>query len=325
MQSGCNQGAIKGATQNCAKKHGRASANPTCLLGTPKCLLSTPPPTVLAQHLLPSACLAPPARCLLSTPYRCLLTFFRCLLSTSYPVLAQHLLLALAQRCLRVLVQHPKKNPAPTPPQRQTLVVLCQDLSPHTYGGLTGNEKKLVKHNQSKLCKIMQNHVMPKSSKCKTSTPGVIAFFQRKTVRKRLFSPGLTVGQDNNSRLRRPRTAAPGLARGADGPAAPSKNFDYNQPLIRKGPNDYSLCAPCNKYYKYLVHVPERGLRRDWLPVNKRNEHRRALMRRGGQPLSVEGVSQMVYILPERLLTLVRPAFDLVLRRIRSLKRCVQA
>ena len=30
-------------------------------------------------------------------------------------------------------------------------------------------------------------------------------------------------------------------------------------------------------------------------------------------------------ILPERLLALVRPAFDLVLRRIRSLKRCVQA
>ena len=28
-------------------------------------------------------------------------------------------------------------------------------------------------------------------------------------------------------------------------------------------------------------------------------------------------------ILPERLLALVRPAFDLVLRRIRSLKRCV--
>ena len=41
--------------------------------------------------------------------------------------------------------------------------------------------------------------------------------------------------------------------------------------------------------------------------------------------LSLEGVSQMVYILPERLLALVRPAFDLVLRRIRSLKRCVQA
>ena len=41
--------------------------------------------------------------------------------------------------------------------------------------------------------------------------------------------------------------------------------------------------------------------------------------------LSVEGVSQMVYILPERLLTLVRPAFDLVLQRIQSLKRCVQA
>ena len=30
-------------------------------------------------------------------------------------------------------------------------------------------------------------------------------------------------------------------------------------------------------------------------------------------------------ILPERLLALVRPAFDLVLQRIRSLKRCVQA
>ena len=34
--------------------------------------------------------------------------------------------------------------------------------------------------------------------------------------------------------------------------------------------------------------------------------------------LSVEGVSQMVYILPEKLPALVRPAFDLVLRRIRS-------
>ena len=41
--------------------------------------------------------------------------------------------------------------------------------------------------------------------------------------------------------------------------------------------------------------------------------------------LSLEGVSQMGSILPERLLALVRPAFDLVLRRIRSLKRCVQA
>ena len=40
------------------------------------------------------------------------------------------------------------------------------------------------------------------------------------------------------------------------------------------------------------------------------------------KPLSLEGVSQMDSILPERL---VRPAFDVVLRRIRSLKRCVQA
>ena len=46
---------------------------------------------------------------------------------------------------------------------------------------------------------------------------------------------------------------------------------------------------------------------------------------RMGSPLSVEGVFQMAYIVPERLLALVRPAFDLVLRRIRSLKRCVEA
>ena len=54
---------------------------------------------------------------------------------------------------------------------------------------------------------------------------------------------------------------------------------------------------------------------------------RAAAAERGGgaRALSLEGVSQMVYILPERLLALVRPAFDLVLRRIRSLKRCVQA
>ena len=42
-------------------------------------------------------------------------------------------------------------------------------------------------------------------------------------------------------------------------------------------------------------------------------------------PLSLEGVSQMGSIPPERLLALVRPAFDLVLRRIRSLKRRAQA
>ena len=39
--------------------------------------------------------------------------------------------------------------------------------------------------------------------------------------------------------------------------------------------------------------------------------------------LSLEGVFQMASILPERLPALVRPAFDLVLRRIQSLKRCV--
>ena len=36
--------------------------------------------------------------------------------------------------------------------------------------------------------------------------------------------------------------------------------------------------------------------------------------------LSLEGVSQMVYILPERILAVVRPAFNLVLQRIQSLK-----
>ena len=119
------------------------------------------------------------------------------------------------------------------------------------------------------------------------------------------------VGRDNDSTSRRPRTAAPGLARGgwcrraepaartgglraalargraADpgGPALyyshlglrpPSKDFDYNQPLIREGPNDYILLRNAqkklvrslhrltklgkgffrDKYYEYLVHVP---------------------------------------------------------------------
>ena len=43
------------------------------------------------------------------------------------------------------------------------------------------------------------------------------------------------------------------------------------------------------------------------------------------EALSLEGVSQMDSILPERLPALVRPGNDLVLRRIQSLKRCVQA
>ena len=43
----------------------------------------------------------------------------------------------------------------------------------------------------------------------------------------------------------------------------PSKDFDYNQPLIREGPNDYSRRLTKlgkgffrDKYYEYLVHVP---------------------------------------------------------------------
>ena len=83
----------------------------------------------------------------------------------------------------------------------------------------------------------------------------------------------------------------------------PSKDFDYNQPLIREGVNDYILLRNGqkklvrslqggeqlgkgffrDKYYEYLVHVPViiRGRRRsgrnagagyerrDWLPVNE--------------------------------------------------------
>ena len=88
----------------------------------------------------------------------------------------------------------------------------------------------------------------------------------------------------------------------------PTKDFDYNQPLIREGPNDYILLRNGqkklvrslegdgehrltklgkaffrDKYYEYLVHVPVviRGRRRsgrnagaayerkDWLPINE--------------------------------------------------------
>ena len=62
---------------------------------------------------------------------------------------------------------------------------------------------------------------------------------------------------------------------------------------------------PCYKLSQYCAPIPGRP--------------------RFRVPLSLEGVFQMDYILPERLPALVRPAFDLVLRRIRSPKRCVQA
>ena len=67
-----------------------------------------------------------------------------------------------------------------------------------------------------------------------------------------------------------------------------------------------------------------RGLRRHAAP---RLEAPRHLRRGGARVLRVaqRADAQMVYILPERLPALVRPAFDLVLRRIRSLKRCVEA
>ena len=131
------------------------------------------------------------------------------------------------------------------------------------------------------------------------------------------------VGRNNDSRSRRPRTAARTTRTGADGavvlnlrrgPGAyallsrangqltragqhyyshlglrpPSKDFDYNQPLIREGSNDYILLRNGqkklvrslqggehrltklgkgffrDKYYEYLVHVPViiRGRRR---------------------------------------------------------------
>ena len=82
----------------------------------------------------------------------------------------------------------------------------------------------------------------------------------------------------------------------------PSKDFDYNQPLIREGPNDYILLRNGqkklvrslqggehrltklgkgffrDKYYEYLVHVPViirgrqhsgRNAGAGWLPVNE--------------------------------------------------------
>ena len=52
---------------------------------------------------------------------------------------------------------------------------------------------------------------------------------------------------------------------------------------------------------------------------------RRSCWLQGRRPLSLEGVSQMDSIPPCRLLTLVCPGNDLVLRRIRNLKRCAQA
>ena len=88
--------------------------------------------------------------------------------------------------------------------------------------------------------------------------------------RRVVFTHGLLAGLDESADGARARTGADGavalnLPR-ADGQLIragqhyyshlnlrpPSKDFDYNQPLIREGPNDYilltgrrSLCAPC--------------------------------------------------------------------------------
>ena len=109
----------------------------------------------------------------------------------------------------------------------------------------------------------------------------------------------------------------------------PTKDFDYNQPLIREGPNDYMLLRNGqkklvrslegdgehrltklgkaffrDKYYEYLVHVPVviRGRRRsgrnagaayerkDWLPINELG----AAMTRHPAGLTEEQVAQRV-------------------------------
>ena len=78
-------------------------------------------------------------------------------------------------------------------------------------------------------------------------------------------------------------------------------------------------------FFSWEESRPWRGLGRASMPGRWRGRYAGQVARQETLAFSLEGVSQMVYILPERLLALVRPAFDLVLRRIRSLKRCVQA
>ena len=105
----------------------------------------------------------------------------------------------------------------------------------------------------------------------------------------------------------------------------PSKDFDYNQPLIREGPNDYILLRNKHKklvrslqggdrltklgkgffrdkYYKYLVHVPAiiRGRRRSGqTPARLRAQRLAAGERAGGATrhpahLTEEQVAQRV-------------------------------
>ena len=162
-----------------------------------------------------------------------------------------------------------------------------------------------AKHNQAKPCNTMQNQAKSCDAKIKQCekivqnkllvssvyrhTDYTNSIFQRKPVRKRLFSPTIRAGMpkktgpvkkewqvgqrqqiteaaDSGARactgadgavvlnLRRGPGAYALLSR-ADGQLTwagqhyyshlglrpPSKDFDYNQPLIREGPNDYIL------------------------------------------------------------------------------------
>ena len=109
-------------------------------------------------------------------------------------------------------------------------------------------------------------------------------------------------------------------------------------------PNPHSPRVPCYMCYMCYIYISQgkplnihspRVPSAAWRGFNAGQVARpgRLLCRASGvntsatcvESLSLEGVSQMVYILSERLLALVRPAFDLVLRRIPSLKRCVEA
>ena len=151
-------------------------------------LHASAPPT---GACLLGACSAPPTQCLLSTFYLVLAQPFTgaCSACSAPPTSACSALFTGA-------CSDPKKSRPPPQHQRQTLVVLRQNVPPYTYGGLTG--KKLwvwggTKHNQAKSCKIMscQNQVnvmsceKPSVSKHTDNTNSI---FQRKTVRNKLPS-----------------------------------------------------------------------------------------------------------------------------------------
>ena len=82
---------------------------------------------------------------------------------------------------------------------------------------------------------------------------------------------------------------------------------------------------PCKTHIAHIAHIARTRGRVEVQRVGVHIAHMAHIAWSWGRPLSLEGVSQMAYIVPERLTALVRPAFDLVLRRIRSLKRCVEA